>query len=57
MPELHSRLGTWDLPNVHAWSDRTLVMRAPEHRIVMPDTRVATRTSFRISSARGDFTT
>ena len=42
MPVLHSRLGDWDLPNLHAWSERGLVMRAPERVIVMPDTRVAT---------------
>src|SRR6187549_3174872 len=42
MPELHSRLGTWHLDNVHAWSERTLEMRAPESVVIRPDTRVAT---------------
>ncbi len=42
MPTLHSRLGSWDLDHVHAWSDRALVMRAPEQVIVRPETRVAT---------------
>jgi hypothetical protein len=34
MPILHSRIGDWDLEHVHAWSDRALVMRAPEVRLV-----------------------
>src|SRR5688572_12623153 len=42
MPELHSRLGTWDLPNVHAWADRAMVIRASADPIVGPETRVAT---------------
>ena len=42
MPSLHSRLGTWELENVHAWSDRALEIRAPAVRLVGPDTRVAT---------------
>ena len=42
MPELRSRLGTWHLDNVHAWSERTLEMRAPESIVIRPDTRVAT---------------
>ncbi len=42
MPILHSRLGDWDLPNVHAWSERALVMRAPETLLVTPSTKVAT---------------
>ncbi|HYO44877.1 MAG TPA: GSCFA domain-containing protein [Candidatus Limnocylindrales bacterium] len=42
MPQLHSRLGTWELENVHAWSDRALVMMAPRTVIVEPSTRVAT---------------
>src|SRR5215207_3054659 len=42
MPELHSRLGTWDLPNVHAWADRAMVIRASAEPIVGPETRVAT---------------
>jgi hypothetical protein len=41
MPQLHSRLGTWELENVHAWSDRALVMKAPATVIVGPSTRVA----------------
>ena len=42
MPILRSRLGNWDLDHVHAWSERALVMRAPEVRLVNPGTRVAT---------------
>lgn len=42
MPILHSRLGDWDLEHVHAWSDRKLVMQAPETILVTPTTRVAT---------------
>jgi GSCFA family len=42
MTILHSRLGTWELEHVHAWSDRALVMRAPTVVIVEPATRVAT---------------
>lgn len=42
MPSLSGRIGTWELEHVHAWSDRSLVIRAPERRIVDPDTRVAT---------------
>jgi hypothetical protein len=42
MPILHSRLGNWELDHVHAWSERTLVMRAPQAMLVGPETRVAT---------------
>ncbi len=42
MPVLHSRLGDWDLEHVHAWSERALVMQAPQSVIVHPETRVAT---------------
>ena len=42
MPVLHSRLGTWELDHVHAWSERDLVMGAPVLRLVTPETRVAT---------------
>jgi hypothetical protein len=42
MPFLRSRLGTWDLEHVHAWSERALVMRAPQVPLVGPETRVAT---------------
>ncbi|MEW6225334.1 MAG: GSCFA domain-containing protein [Chloroflexota bacterium] len=42
MPLLHSRLGTWELDHVHAWSERALVMSAPVVRLVTPETRVAT---------------
>ena len=38
----HSRLGTWHLDHVHAWSKRTLVMEAPESVVIGPDTHVAT---------------
>ena len=42
MPQLHSRLGTWDLENVHAWADRSVEIRAPAIPLVAPETRVAT---------------
>ncbi|MFN8629421.1 MAG: GSCFA domain-containing protein [Chloroflexota bacterium] len=42
MPQLHSRLGTWDLEHVHRWSERQLVMRAPTVRLIGPTTKVAT---------------
>ena len=42
MPSLHSRLGTWELDDVHAWSDRALEIRAPAVMLVGPETRVAT---------------
>lgn len=42
MPVLRSRLGSWDLDHVHAWSERGLVMKAPSVRLVGPETRVAT---------------
>ena len=42
MPILKSRLGDWNLPDVHTWSERALVMRAPGAVVVRPDTRVAT---------------
>jgi len=42
MPALHTRLGSYDLEHVHAWSDRALEIRAPRLEIVRPGTRVAT---------------
>jgi len=42
MPTLSSKIGTWDLEHVQAWSDRELIIRAPERRIIAPDTVVAT---------------
>ena len=42
MPTLKSRLGDWELPNVHAWSERELLIRAPEDRLIGPTTKVAT---------------
>ena len=42
MVTLKSRLGDWELPNVHAWSERALVIRAAADPIIGPDTKVAT---------------
>jgi hypothetical protein len=42
MPTLHSRLGTWELPHVHSWSERSTTLRAPIRPIVDRDTVVAT---------------
>ena len=42
MPVLNSRLGSWELPAVHAWSERGQVIRAPERTIITPSTRIAT---------------
>ena len=42
MVTLKSRLGDWELADLHAWADRELVIQAPVARIVGPDTRVAT---------------
>ena len=42
MPTLKSRLGDWELPNVHAWSDRALLIRAPVDTLIAPTTKVAT---------------
>jgi GSCFA family len=42
MPVLQSRLGDWELDHVHAWSERSAVIRAPSVVLVGPDTRVAT---------------
>lgn len=42
MPTLHSRLGSWDLEHVHAWSERAAVIRAPAIELVTPETRVVT---------------
>lgn len=42
MVTLKSRLGDWELPNVHAWSERALLIRAPIDPLIEPTTRVAT---------------
>lgn len=42
MVTLKSRLGDWDLPNVHAWSERALLIRAPASLLITPTTKVAT---------------
>lgn len=42
MPTLKSRLGDWELPNVHAWSERELLIRAPVDPLMGPTTKVAT---------------
>lgn len=42
MVTLHSRLGDWELPSVHAWSDRALLIRAPIDPLIGPNTKVAT---------------
>lgn len=42
MVTLKSRLGTWDLPHAHAWSEREVVIRAPHDPLVTRTTRVAT---------------
>jgi GSCFA family protein len=42
VPVLNSRLGSWELPAVHAWSERGQVIRAPEQTLITPSTRIAT---------------
>ncbi len=42
MATLKSRLGDWDLPHVHAWSERALLMRAPLDPLIDAETKVAT---------------
>jgi len=42
MATLKSRLGDWQLPNVHAWSERALLIRAPVDPLIGPTTKVAT---------------
>jgi hypothetical protein len=42
MPILKSRLGDWELENVHAWSERQLLIRAEQTRLIEPTTKVAT---------------
>jgi hypothetical protein len=42
MPTLKSRRGDWELPHVHAWSERELVIRAPVDPVIGPTTKVAT---------------
>ena len=42
MATLKSRLGDWDLPNVHAWSERAILIRAPHDLLIEPSTKVAT---------------
>lgn len=42
MPTLASRLGDWELENLHAWADRELRIRAEPDPLVGPTTKVAT---------------
>ena len=42
MPVLKSRLGDWELDNVHAWSDRQETIRTDPAQLVDPATKVAT---------------
>lgn len=42
MATLKSRLGDWDLPHVHAWSERAVRIRAPLDPLIGAETRVAT---------------
>ena len=42
MPTLKGRLGEWHLDDLHAWSDRDLLIRAPTDPIIGPTTKVAT---------------
>ena len=42
MPTLNSRLGSWELDSVHAWSERRLVIQAEPEPLIGPATRVAT---------------
>ncbi len=42
MPTLKSRLGDWELQHVHAWSDRSAVIRAEPVLLIGPSTLVAT---------------
>ena len=42
MVTLKSRLGDWELPFVHAWSERALLIRAPIDPLIGADTKVAT---------------
>ena len=42
MVTLKSRLGDWELPSVHAWSERELLIRAPVDLLIEPTTKVAT---------------
>ena len=42
MPTLKGRLGEWHLDNLHNWSDRELLIRAPVDPIIGPTTKVAT---------------
>lgn len=42
MVTLKSRLGDWELEQVHAWSDRALEIRAPRDPLIDATTKVAT---------------
>jgi hypothetical protein len=42
VPLLRSRLGSWELDDVHAWSDRAPVIQAPPTAIVHRSSRIAT---------------
>ena len=54
MPTLKGRLGEWHLDDVHDWSDRELLIRAPIDRLIGPTTKVATIGSCFASGARLD---
>jgi hypothetical protein len=42
MVTLKSRLGDWELPDVHAWSERAIQIRAPQHQLIGPTSKVVT---------------
>jgi hypothetical protein len=42
MPTLKGRLGEWHLDDLHNWSDRELLIRAPIDPLISPTTKVAT---------------
>jgi hypothetical protein len=42
MPTLKSRMGDWEVDHLHNWSDRALLIRAPQDPIIAPDTKVST---------------
>jgi GSCFA family protein len=42
MPTLKSSLGDWHVESLHNWSERALVIQAPDDTIIGPSTKVAT---------------
>lgn len=42
MPILPSKIGSWELPHVHLWRDRDVVVRAERKPLIRPNTRIAT---------------